>query len=100
MSIVRIRYYTEAVIQIFKTYTESRICCYVAIISRIFTDSYGMNKREYGLHVFIESLYNDIQESYLKNIHEILFCILLYFVQILENTVQKKPVLTVALFSV
>ena len=29
-----------------------------------------MNKREYGLHVFIESLYNDIRESYSKNIQE------------------------------
>ena len=26
-----------------------------------------MNKREYGLHVFIESLYNDMRETYSKN---------------------------------
>ena len=29
-----------------------------------------MNKREYGLHVFILSLYNDIPENYSKNIQE------------------------------
>ena len=29
-----------------------------------------MNKREYGLHVFVESLCNDIRDSYLKNIQE------------------------------
>ena len=52
MSIVRIRYYTETVIQIFKTYTETRMRCYIGIISRILSDLYGVNKREYGLHVF------------------------------------------------
>ena len=68
ISIARIRYSTETVIQIFKSYSETRIHCYVGIISRILTDSYRMNKREYGL--FIESLYNDIPESYSKNIQE------------------------------
>ena len=29
-----------------------------------------MNKKEYGLYVFIESLDNDIRESYSKNIQE------------------------------
>ena len=29
-----------------------------------------MNKREYGLYVFIEPLYNDVGEIYLKNIQE------------------------------
>ena len=70
ISIVRIRYYTETVIQIFKTYTETRIRCYIGIISRILTDSYRISKREYRLHLFIESLYNDTRESYLKNIQE------------------------------
>ena len=68
--IVRILYYTETVIQIFKIYTETRIRCYIGIISRILADTYRMNKREYGLHVFIESLYNDIREGYSKNIQE------------------------------
>ena len=65
-----ILYYTETVIKIFKTYTKTRIRCYIGIISRFLADSYDMNKREYGLHVFIESLYNDIRESYWKNIKE------------------------------
>ena len=55
-SIVRIGYYTEAVIQIFKRYTETRLL-YVGIISCINTDSQRMNKTEYGLPVFIKSLY-------------------------------------------
>ena len=67
---VRIRHYTETVIQIFKAYTETRIRCYIGIISRILTDSYRMDKREYGSHVFIGSLYNDIRGSYSKNIQE------------------------------
>ena len=58
--VVRIRYYREAVIQIFKTSTETRIRCYIGIFSCILTDSYKMNKREYRLHVFIEYLYNNI----------------------------------------
>ena len=29
-----------------------------------------MNKREYGLHIFIESFYSDVQQSYSKNIQE------------------------------
>ena len=70
ISIVRIRYYTGTVIQIFKTYTETCIRCYIGVISRILADSYLVNKREYGLHVFIESLYNDIRESYSKSIQE------------------------------
>ena len=68
ISIVRIQYYTETVIQIFKIYTKTRIRCYIGIIFRILADTYRMNKREYGLHVFIESLYNDIREGYSKNI--------------------------------
>ena len=65
---MRIRYYTETVIQIFKTYTKTRIRCYIGIISRILADSYRVNKREYGLHVFIESLYNNTRENYSTNI--------------------------------
>ena len=53
-----ILYYTETVIKIFKTYTEMRIRCYIGIISRFLADSYDMNKREYGLHVFIESFFS------------------------------------------
>ena len=67
---MRIRYYTDTTIQIFKTYTETHICCYIGITSRILTDSYRVNKREYELHVFIESLDNDIPENYSKNIQE------------------------------
>ena len=67
ISIVRIWYHTET-FQIFKTYTETRIRCYIGIISRILTDSNRVNKREYGLNVFIESLYNDIRKSYSKKI--------------------------------
>ena len=80
MLIVRIRYYTENVIQILKRYTVTRIRCYIGIISRILADSYRVNKGERGLHVFIESLYNDIRESYSKSMHEncvlysIVFC--------------------------
>ena len=66
MLIVRIRYYTENVIQILKTYTVTCIRCYIGIISRILADSYRVNKGERGLHVFNESLYNDIRESYSK----------------------------------
>ena len=40
-------------------------------MSRILTDSYRINKREYGLHIFIKSIYNDILESYSKNKQEI-----------------------------
>ena len=36
----------------------------------ILTDSHRVNKREYELHVFIESLHNDIRENYSKNIHK------------------------------
>ena len=68
--VVRIRYYREAVIQIFKTSTETRIRCYIGIFSCILTDSYKMNKREYRLHVFIEYLYNNILGSDSKNIQE------------------------------
>ena len=91
MSIVRIRYYTETVVQIFKTYTETRMRCYIGIISRILSDLYGVNKREYGLHVF-SSLYamiygNVIQKICRKN----LFCIQAYSVRIQDNTVKKTP---------
>ena len=88
---MRIRYYTETVIQIFKTYTENRICFYIGIISRILTDSYRVNKREYGLRVFIESLYSDIWKSYSINIQEFFFCIQPYSARIRQNTVQKNP---------
>ena len=51
------------------TYRNS-IRCYIRIISCILTGSYQINKMEYRLHVFIESLCNNIQESYPKNIKE------------------------------
>ena len=97
--IVRILYYTATVIQIFKTYTITRIPCYIGIISRILTDSYRMNKREYLLHVFIESLYNDIREIYSKNIQENLENHP-YSVRKRKYTVQKNPVFMVVLWSV
>ena len=100
ISIVRIRYYTETVIQIFKTYTKTRIRCYIGIISRILADSYRVNKREYGLHVFIESLYNNTRENYSTNIKKILFCIQPHTAQIWENMVQKTLTFTVVLSSV
>ena len=59
ISIFRIQHYIETVIQIFKTYIETRIRCYIGIVSRILADSYRVNKRKYGLHVFIASLYNE-----------------------------------------
>ena len=70
ISIVKKRYYTETVIQIFKTYTVTLIRCYIGIVSRILTDSSRMDKRVYGLHVIIESLYNDIRERCSKNIEQ------------------------------
>ena len=73
MSVVRIRYHTETVIQIFKTYTETCIRCYIGIISRILAVSYRVNKSENGLHVFIESLYNYLRERYSKNVQENFF---------------------------
>ena len=88
---MRIRYYTETVIQIFKTYTESCIRCCIRIISRILTDSYRGNKREYGLHVFIESLYNEYGKIIQKIYRKIFFCIQPYSVRIRENTVKKNP---------
>ena len=36
----------------------------------ILADSYQVNKTEYRVHVFIESLYNDTLESYSKNMQE------------------------------
>ena len=66
-------------------------CSYIGIISRILTDSYRVNKREYGLRVFIESLYSDIWESYSINVQEIFFCIQPYSARIREDTVQKNP---------
>ena len=96
---MRIRYYTDTTIQIFKTYTETHICCYIGIISRILTDSYRVNKREYGLRVFIESLYSDIWESYSINIQEIFF---LYSIVFCSNTGEygaKKPLFLVVLCS-
>ena len=100
ISIVRIRYYTETVIQIFKTYTKTRIRCYIGIISRILADSYRVNKREYGLHVFIESLYIDIRESYSKNIQEnVVLCTTVSCPNTGEYS-ANKPVLLVVLCSV
>ena len=61
--IVTIRCYTETIIQIFKTYTVTRIHCYIGIISRILTDSYRMNKSKYGLHVLTEPLYDNKRDS-------------------------------------
>ena len=55
------------IILIVKTYTQVCIRCYIGIISRILAGLYRMNKREYGLHVFIESLYSDIGENYSKD---------------------------------
>ena len=54
--------------------------CYIGIISRILTDSYRVNKSEYRLHVFIESLCNDTRQNYSKKIqsnfalYSTLFC--------------------------
>ena len=73
-------YYTE-------TYTETRIRCFIGIISRILTDLYRINKREYGLHVFMESLCDDIRESYSKNTQERFVLYSPYSVRIRENTV-------------
>ena len=50
-----------------------------------------MNKGEYGLHVFIESLYNDIAKSIQKIYRKTLFCIDPYSVRIRENKVQNTP---------
>ena len=100
ISIMRIQYYTETVIQIFKTYAEARIRCFVGIISRILTDSYQVNKKEYGQHVFIESLYNDIRENYSKNIQN---NFVLYSTVFCPNTGEygvKKPAFTGVLSSV
>ena len=60
---VRIQYYTETVIQIFKTYIVTRTRCYIGIISRILSDSYRMNKSKYGLHVLTEPLYDNKRGS-------------------------------------
>ena len=54
----------------YSKHTETCIRRYIGIISRILTDLYQLNKKEYGLHVFTESLYNDIRENYLENIHK------------------------------
>ena len=48
ISIVRIQYYTENVIQIFKIYIETRIRCYIGTIFRILADSYRVNKGNTG----------------------------------------------------
>ena len=48
ISLVRIRYYTETIIQIFKRYTKTRVRSYIGIISRILVDSYYVNKRNTG----------------------------------------------------
>ena len=86
----------------FETYTVTRIHCYMGIISRILTDSNRMNKREYRLYVFIESLYNDMRKVMQKIYRKTLFCVHPYSVRIRENMVQKKKkkiVLTVVLCS-
>ena len=99
---MRIRHYTATVIQIFKIYTVTRIRCYIGIISHTATDSYRMNKTDYGLRLFIESSYNDIRVSY-RNIQKIyrniMFHIRPYFIWIRENKVQKKNLFTVVLCS-
>ena len=59
-----------------------------------------MNYRKYGFHVFMESLHNDIRESYSKIYGKIMFCIYPYFVRIREKTVQKNSSFTVLLCSV
>ena len=46
MSIVRIQYYIETIIQIFKIHTETRVRCYIGLISCILAGTYRMNKRE------------------------------------------------------
>ena len=55
-----------------------------------------MNKSEYELHVFIESLYNDIRECYSKNIQEKF--VHLCSIQIRENTVQKKKYIYIYIY--
>ena len=59
-----------------------------------------MNKREYGLHVFMESLYNDIRESYLKNIKGNCVPYLNVFCPNTGEYGPKKPVFAVVLCSV
>ena len=92
---MKIRYYTENVIQIFKIYTKSRIRCYIGIISRILADTYRVNKREYGLHVFTEFLYNYIRENYSKYIQEIFILYSTVFCLNAGEYGAKKPVFTV-----
>ena len=60
------------------------------IMFRILTDSYRVNKREYGLHVFMESLHNDIQESYSKNIQKNFVLYSTVFCPNTEEYVAKK----------
>ena len=55
------------------------------------TDSYRRNKREYGLHVFTESLYNDIRESYSKNIRGKYVLYSPVFCPNIGKYVAKKP---------
>ena len=78
----------------YSKHTETGIRRYIGIISHILTDLYRLNKRKYGLHVFIESLYNDIRENYLENIHK---NFVLYSTVFCSNTGEygaKKPVFT------
>ena len=91
VSIVRTQYYTETVIQMFKMYTETRIRPYIGIVSRIYTDSNRANKREYGLHVFMESLYNDIESVIQKIYQKILFCIHSCSIGVREFSRKKTP---------
>ena len=103
ISIVRIRYYTETVIQIFKTYTETRIRCYIGIISRILADLYRVNRsisREYGLHLFIESLCDDIRECYSKNIQKKFVLYSSVFCPNTREYGEKNPIFMVVLCSV
>ena len=61
---------------------------------RILADSYQVNKTEYRVHVFIESLYNDTLESYSKNMQE---DFVLYSSVFCKK--KKNPIFTVVLCS-
>ena len=95
-----VRYYTETVIQIFKTYTETRIRCYIDIISRILADSYRVNKRDKG-YMYSYIPYKMINGKVIQEIYsKILLCIQPFTAQMQENTMPKIPVFTVVLCSV
>ena len=77
------------------TYTETRMRCYIVIISRILADSCIHS----GLHVFIESLYNEYGKLFKKYTGK--FCSV--FNRILSEygriRCKKNPVMTVVLCS-